>query len=134
MDFAVSEKMKAIIEMIDEFVDRELIPIEPEFMTKEFRDMLPVLEEKREMVKKMELWAPGFPKEIGGIHHQVPDPAELVQRLDRHHRAVQIQDPGQAGQAFPAVDAAGAGSAGTVVAGVAEHQGSILAAEPLQHV
>ncbi|MFH1537366.1 MAG: acyl-CoA dehydrogenase family protein, partial [bacterium] len=67
MDFAVSEKTNLMLGMINEFVDRELIPLEPEFVNKEFRDMLPVLKEKRDMVKKMELWAPGFPAEIGGM-------------------------------------------------------------------
>ena len=67
MDFAISDKMKLILEMIDEFVDKELIPLEAEFVTKEFRDMVPVLKQKRDMVKDMELWAPHLPKELGGV-------------------------------------------------------------------
>ncbi|MDY0374486.1 MAG: acyl-CoA dehydrogenase family protein [Desulfobacterium sp.] len=67
MDFSVSDKISTIVEMINEFVDRELIPLEPEFLVKDFRDMLPVLKEKQAMVKKMELWAPNFPVECGGM-------------------------------------------------------------------
>ena len=67
MDFAISDKMKAIIGMIDEFVAKELIPLEPEFLTKDFKTMLPVLAEKRKIVKQMELWAPNHPKEYGGM-------------------------------------------------------------------
>jgi alkylation response protein AidB-like acyl-CoA dehydrogenase len=67
MDFAISDKMKAIIGMIDEFVFNELIPLEPEFLTKDFKTMLPVLAEKRKIVKQMELWAPNHPKEYGGM-------------------------------------------------------------------
>jgi alkylation response protein AidB-like acyl-CoA dehydrogenase len=67
MDFAISEKTQAVLGMIDEFVEKELIPLEPEFLTKTFRQMLPVLEEKRRMVKKMELWAPNHPVELGGM-------------------------------------------------------------------
>ena len=67
MDFAISDKMKAIIGMIDEFVLKELIPLEPEFLTKDFKTMLPVLAEKRKIVKQMELWAPNHPKEYGGM-------------------------------------------------------------------
>ena len=67
MDFAISDKMKAIIGMIDEFVSKELIPLEPEFLTKDFKTMLPVLAEKRQIVKQMELWAPNHPKEYGGM-------------------------------------------------------------------
>ncbi|HQP32356.1 MAG TPA: acyl-CoA dehydrogenase, partial [Deltaproteobacteria bacterium] len=61
MDFEVSEKMQAITGMIREFVDKELIPLKPEFVTKDFKDMLPALKEKRDMVKRMELWGPNQP-------------------------------------------------------------------------
>lgn len=67
MDFSVSPKMQTIIGMINEFVEKELIPLEAEFITQDFRAMLPVLREKQEMVKKMELWAPNFPKDVGGM-------------------------------------------------------------------
>ncbi|MCK9364582.1 MAG: acyl-CoA dehydrogenase family protein [Syntrophales bacterium] len=67
MDFSLSEKMQAITGMIREFVDRELIPLEAEYLKKPFRELLPVLEEKRAMVKRMELWAPNQPQEYGGM-------------------------------------------------------------------
>ncbi len=67
MDFTVSEKMQAILEMITEFVDRELIPLERDFIKGSFREMLPVLKEKQDMVRKMELWAPNYPRELGGM-------------------------------------------------------------------
>ncbi|MDY6832142.1 MAG: acyl-CoA dehydrogenase family protein [Thermodesulfobacteriota bacterium] len=67
MDFAISDKMQTILEMIDEFVEKELIPLEPEFLTRSFADMVPTLKEKRNMVKKMELWGPQIPTELGGM-------------------------------------------------------------------
>ncbi len=67
MDFEIPEKIRIITQMIDEFMDREIIPLEPEFHRAPFREMLPVLAEKREMVKRMELWAPNHPKEYGGM-------------------------------------------------------------------
>jgi len=67
MDFEISEKMKVVLEMINEFVDKELLPMEPEFLNHEFVEMLPALEEKRAMVKQMELWAPNHPRELGGM-------------------------------------------------------------------
>ncbi len=67
MDFAISEKMQTIVGMINEFVDRELIPLETEFLNHDFREMLPVLREKQRMVRQMELWAPNYPKDIGGM-------------------------------------------------------------------
>jgi len=67
MDFTISEKMQTILDMVNDFVDRELIPMEPEFLKRDFTEMLPVLEEKRRMVKQMELWAPNHPEEYGGM-------------------------------------------------------------------
>ena len=67
MEFTVSEKMQVILEMMNEFVNKELIPLEPEFLNREFVDLLPVLAEKRKMVKQMELWAPNHPRELGGM-------------------------------------------------------------------
>jgi acyl-CoA dehydrogenase len=67
MDFEVSEKMKAVIEMMDEFVEKELVPMEPEFLERPFVDLVPQLEEKRRMVRQMELWAPQHPREYGGM-------------------------------------------------------------------
>jgi len=67
MDFRVSEKMQTVLDMMKEFVQKELIPMEPEFFAKDFTAMLPEIEDKRNMVRKMELWAPLHPKEYGGM-------------------------------------------------------------------
>ena len=67
MDFGISDKMKTVLGMINEFVDKELIPLEREFISSDFRGMLPVLHEKRQMVKQMELWGPNNPVELGGM-------------------------------------------------------------------
>jgi len=67
MDFAVSDKMQTIIGMMDEFMQREVFPLEPEFHRKSFVDLLPAIEEKRALVRKMELWAPPHPVEFGGM-------------------------------------------------------------------
>ena len=83
MDFTVSEKMKTILGMIDEFVDRELIPLEPEFLTKPARSLLPVFEEKRRMVRQMELWAPNHPQEYGGMELNLMEHALVSESLGR---------------------------------------------------
>ena len=67
MDFSVSEKMQVILEMVNGFVDAELIPLEPEFLNREFVELLPVLEEKRNLVRQMELWGPNHPRALGGM-------------------------------------------------------------------
>lgn len=83
MDFTVSDKMKVVLEMINEFVDKELIPLEHDYLTAEFRDLLPVLNEKRAMVKKMELWGPNHPVELGGMGLSMVDHGLVSEALGR---------------------------------------------------
>ena len=83
MDFRVSEKMQTILEMVNEFVDRELIPLEPEFAKRDFSEMLPVLREKQEMVREMELWAPNYPVECGGLGLSLVEHGMLSEALGR---------------------------------------------------
>ncbi|MGD9819180.1 MAG: acyl-CoA dehydrogenase family protein, partial [Desulfomonilaceae bacterium] len=83
MDFEISEKLKIITGMINEFVDKEVIPLESELHHRTFREMLPVLGEKREMVKKMELWAPNHPKEYGGMGLDLIEFAIVSEALGR---------------------------------------------------
>ena len=83
MDFTVHEKMQAVIGMMAEFIEKELIPLEPEFLTKDFKAMLPELAEKRRMVKQMELWAPNHPKEFGGMGLDLMDHALVSEVLGR---------------------------------------------------
>jgi acyl-CoA dehydrogenase len=67
MDFSLSENMQTILGMIDEYVAKELIPMEENFLRYPFRSLLPEIEKKRAMVKQMGLWAPGHPRELGGM-------------------------------------------------------------------
>jgi acyl-CoA dehydrogenase len=67
MDFSISEKMQTILGMMREFVDKELVPLEHELLTKDVKHLLPVIEEKRRAVRQMELWAPNHPREYGGM-------------------------------------------------------------------
>ena len=83
MDFTISEKMKTIMGMIDEFVDKELIPLEPEFLTTPSTSLLPLFEEKRKLVRQMELWAPNHPKEYGGMELNLMEHALVSESLGR---------------------------------------------------
>ena len=81
MDFTVSEKMQTILGMMKEFVQKELIPLEPEASNKSFAEILPQLEEKRKMVKQMELWSPLMPKEYGGMELNLMESALVYEAL-----------------------------------------------------
>jgi len=67
MDFAIPEKMKVILRMIDEFLRKEVYPRERVFAGKSFFEVEPELAKLRQKVKQMELWAPQVPKELGGM-------------------------------------------------------------------
>ena len=41
MDFTISERAQTITEMMDEFVKKELIPMEPEFSRRPFVELVP---------------------------------------------------------------------------------------------
>jgi acyl-CoA dehydrogenase len=83
MDFTISEKMQTILGMIDEFVDKELIPLEKDFLADKLDKVLPILEEKRAMVKQMELWAPLHPVEYGGMGLSLVESALIFEALGR---------------------------------------------------
>jgi len=83
MDFAVSQQMQTVIAMIDEFVEKELIPLEQELLGRPLGSLLPVLEEKRRLVKQMELWAPNHPREYGGMGLDLMSHALVSESLGR---------------------------------------------------
>jgi acyl-CoA dehydrogenase len=83
VDFTVSEKIQTVLDLINEFVERELIPLEPELHRRDFRELLPVLAEKRRMVKEMELWAPNHPREYGGMGLGLVDHGLVSEALGR---------------------------------------------------
>lgn len=67
MDFDIPEKTKVIIEMMDEFVKKDLFPLETSLFSDDWDAFEKALEEKRGIVKQMELWAPNHPVEYGGM-------------------------------------------------------------------
>ena len=83
MDFELSEKMQAALGLIREFVDNELVPMETSFLTRPFRELLPEVEKKRAMVRQMGLWAPGHPKELGGMGLDLVDLGLVSEALGR---------------------------------------------------
>ena len=83
MDFQVPEKTRTMLGMISEFVEKELIPLEPEFLSTPFSTLVPTLENKRQLVRQMELWAPLHPKEYGGMGLPLMETAMLFEAMGR---------------------------------------------------
>ncbi len=67
MDFEPGERSRAILETVGHFVADEIVPLEPDFLSRPFSELLPALEEKRSAVRELGLWAPGHPTELGGM-------------------------------------------------------------------
>jgi len=83
MDFTITEKMKVVLEMVNEFVDRELIPLEPLFLSGAASELEPIILEKQKKVKQMELWGPCYPKELGGMGLTLMEHALVSEALGR---------------------------------------------------
>jgi alkylation response protein AidB-like acyl-CoA dehydrogenase len=90
MDFAISEKMQTILGMMKEFVDKELVPLEAAFLKRPMSELLPEIEEKRQMVKQMELWAPLHPKECGGMGLSLTEYALCAEVLGANHLGLYV--------------------------------------------
>ncbi|MFH1137911.1 MAG: acyl-CoA dehydrogenase family protein [Pseudomonadota bacterium] len=90
MDFTVSERLQTILDLMSEFVEKELVPLEAEFLRRPMSELLPKIEEKRDMVRKMELWAPLHPKEFGGMGLSLMEYALVAEALGRNHLGLYV--------------------------------------------
>jgi alkylation response protein AidB-like acyl-CoA dehydrogenase len=83
MDFTIPEATQSTIRVIHEFMQKEVYPLEGDFLNASFREMLPVLEEKRAKAKGMGLWAPHIPEEHGGLGLSLREFAHVSEELGR---------------------------------------------------
>ena len=68
MLFETTDRVKAALPKVREFVREELVPLEKECVgAASFREMVPRLQEKRQEVKALGLWAPHMPESLGGM-------------------------------------------------------------------
>ncbi len=67
MDFNLEPAKQLIVSRVREFVDRELVPLEPAFLESGFAALLPLLRGKRADAKRLGLWGPAYPREYGGL-------------------------------------------------------------------
>jgi acyl-CoA dehydrogenase len=58
--------MSALLAEIQSFVREQALPLEREFLTRPFKQVEPQLNELRAEVKRLGLWAPHLPTELGG--------------------------------------------------------------------
>jgi alkylation response protein AidB-like acyl-CoA dehydrogenase len=78
-----NEELLGLLDRIKEFVRDEVYPLEAEFLRTPFRELAPLLREKREQVKAMGLWAPHLPVEHGGVGLTLSEFALVSEELGR---------------------------------------------------
>ncbi len=83
MDFSLSEDTQRMIQVIRTFLRQEVYPMEQDFLNRSFRELLPVLAEKRARVKSLGLWAPQIPVEYGGQGLSLLEFASVGEELGR---------------------------------------------------
>lgn len=78
-----NESLEKILQQIRNFIREEALPLEQAFIRQPFRELLPQLQEKRQKVKSIGLWAPHLPKECGGFGCSLPEFARISEELGR---------------------------------------------------
>jgi alkylation response protein AidB-like acyl-CoA dehydrogenase len=83
MDFTVPENVQPMLRVIRDFMQAEVYPLEREFLTTNFREMLSVLEQTRQKARAMGLWAPHIPERYGGQGLSLLEFAHVSEELGR---------------------------------------------------
>jgi alkylation response protein AidB-like acyl-CoA dehydrogenase len=83
VDFEVSAKMTAILELVDRFVTDELIPLEGEMLHGDPVVVDAAVATAQGKVRQMGLWAPNHPVEYGGLGLDMVEHALLSEALGR---------------------------------------------------
>jgi alkylation response protein AidB-like acyl-CoA dehydrogenase len=83
MNWDLPERLPPLLQKTRAFLSEELYPLEQDFLRKRFREMLPVLEQKRQHTKKLGLWTPPLPKEYGGLGLSLAEFAYLSEEMGR---------------------------------------------------
>jgi alkylation response protein AidB-like acyl-CoA dehydrogenase len=73
----VNASLPRILTEIRTFVETELHPLEPQYLSRPFKEMVPALAALREKVKRANLWAPHLPKAHGGLELSLPEFAHV---------------------------------------------------------
>ncbi len=81
---------------VKDFVYTELIPLEPQLLSEGFGSLLPILREKRQLVKAKGWWLPQMHTDVGGLGlsvHQFGQMSEILARTPIGHYCFNCQAP-----------------------------------------
>lgn len=84
MDFSLPATTQTTLQTIRDFLEGEVFPLEAEMAKRQsFKAMVPLLAEARGKVKKLGLWAPQLPKEVGGMGLTLMEHARVSEELGK---------------------------------------------------
>ncbi|MDJ0771476.1 MAG: acyl-CoA dehydrogenase family protein [Ilumatobacter sp.] len=83
MDFQVSDEMTSMLAMVNEFMDREVIPLENEMLFGDPDTLAKGVAAAQEKVRQMGLWAPNHPVEFGGLGLSMVDHGLFAEAVGR---------------------------------------------------
>lgn len=66
MDFSVKQSTQQKLDTINQFLHKEIFPLEKLFLSHQWQELFPQLQRCRRLVKDMGLWAPNMPVATGG--------------------------------------------------------------------
>lgn len=91
-----SSELKKVLTTIREFVEEEIIPLEPLLLNHEYEPLIAQLDEKRQTARSLGFWLPQIPQKYGGMglslfeHGQV---SEILGRSLLGHYILNCQAP-----------------------------------------
>ena len=76
-------ELQVLLSKIKDFLRNEVYSLEHDFLSRPFRDLVPVLDARRQQVKALGLWAPHLPQELGGLGLSLSEFAYVGEELGR---------------------------------------------------
>ena len=83
MDFEISEQMTTILTMVDEFIARDVIPLEGSMLHGDDAALTAGITAAQQRVRQMGLWSPNHPVELGGQGFSMVDHGLLSEAMGR---------------------------------------------------
>jgi alkylation response protein AidB-like acyl-CoA dehydrogenase len=83
MPNASKVELQVLLSKIKDLLRNEVYPLEHDFLTRPFRDLVPVFDAMRRQVKALGLWAPHLPQELGGLGLSLSEFAHVSEELGR---------------------------------------------------
>ncbi len=91
-----SPELKKILATIREFIEKEIIPLEPLLLNHKYEELMKLLNDKRQTAKSLGFWLPQIPRAYGGMGLTLVEHGMVSEVLGRSllgHYALNCQAP-----------------------------------------